>query len=111
MTAAVIIVGAWNTGLLVALWIVASRLHEHMHLGVTPIGQIMRHWCLGMGLFVALLSPWPQAVVIAAVALSVFVTWGALLSPAGEPGPQPQALPRDAWEQVSGGMSKPMETE
>lgn len=105
-TAAVAIVLAWNVGLLVALWMLATRLHEDVQIGVTPASEIARQWSLGMGLFVALMSPWPQSVVIAAVCLCVYVTWGAMLDRGGDSGPMPQPLPRETWEHVSGGTQQ-----
>lgn len=109
MTAAsIIILILWDAGLVWALWVVATKLHEDMHLGVTPTGDIARHLLLGMGLFVALLSVWPQAVVIAAVSLSVYVTWGALLAVRKMPHSDqtPRDVPRAAWPHVSGGTSQ-----
>ena len=105
---AVAIMVLWDAGLIVALWCIATRLHNDMHLGKTPIGEIMRHWVAGMSLFIALLSPWAQAVVIAAVSLSIYVTWGAVSSIRRMPHSDqaPRDVPRDAWPHVSGGASK-----
>ena len=103
----------WDAGLIVALWCIATRLHNDMHLGKTPIGEIMRHWVAGMSLFIALLSPWAQAVVIAAVSLSIYVTWGAVSSirrmPHSDAGPR--EIPRDAWHSVGGGTARQQQQE
>ena len=106
------IVVLWDAALIAALWHIASQLHERVHIGLTPAAQVARHWCMGMGLFVALLSSWPQSVIIAAVSLSVYVTWGAILAtprrrrrlPCADAGP-PHTMPPQRWPHVAGGLS------
>jgi hypothetical protein len=113
-TASIVILVVWDSMLLVALWLVATRLHEHVHPTRTPVGEIARQWCMGMALFVALLSAWPQSVLIAAVALSVYVTWGAVAYPLGIPdasvprprAAQPEPIHADRWQHVSGGSGR-----
>lgn len=107
----IVVLVLWDAVLLLGLWFIATLLHRDVNPAVTPWHKIARHWFFGMALFVALLSQFPQSVAIAAIALSVYVTWGAV---AWRPPPvqhrtQPQPLPRDMWPHVSGGLSEQRE--
>ena len=94
--------------LLLGLWHVAGKLHA-MKFGVTAASEIARHWVLAIGLFTALLSPWPQSLGIAAIAAAVYLALGAMLR-RRQPVVQhqmPQELHRSEWSHVSGGMIIP----
>jgi hypothetical protein len=97
---------ALGTVLLLAAWGVLTALH-HMHPADTPGSAIARQMVAGIGIASALLSPWPQSLVVALLTLAVYVAWGALLAvPRRIERSRPPSLPPDAWRHVSGGMSQ-----